>query len=132
MAEALLGLKAYGQTLSYLSSHAADQFKTGVPGWRDALLGDPDPQAAMTLEAARLATAGTVAAWNKIGGEVDDKERSRRRERLRTRSVNLIAGCRLPGQRDAPPGSRYGRPGQGLGRSLARPDQAAALPGAGV
>jgi hypothetical protein len=122
VADVLLGLKAYGQTLSYLSSHDADQFRTGVPGWRDALLGDPEPQAALTLEAARLATAGTMAAWNRIGGEADDKERSRRRERLRTSSVSLIAECRLPGQRDAPLEANTAGLGKGLAEALLAQD----------
>jgi hypothetical protein len=122
VAATLRGLKANGQTLSYLSSYDAGHFKTDVPGWRDALLGAPEPQAAETLEAARLATAGIVAAWNEIGGEADDMERSRRRERLRMRALSLIAGCRQPGQRDAPAEADTAGLGKGLAEALLAQD----------
>lgn len=133
VAAALLDLRAYGRTLTYLSSHEADQFATDVPGWRDALLGEPEPEARETLEAARLATAGTVAAWDEIGDRTDDMERIRLRERLKTRAVGLIAECRLPGQRDAPPEADAAGLGKGLAEALLAQDpKELEMPGANI
>lgn len=115
VAEALLGLKAHEQTVLDLSGHARDQFETDVPGWSEALRQDSEPEAQEALDAARLATAGTVAAWSRVSAEPEEEKRTVKRDRLRARSVDLIARCREPGKRDAPAEAETA----GLGKRLA-------------
>lgn len=115
VAEALLGLKAHEQTVLDLSGHAPDQFEVDVPGWSQALRQDSQPEAREELDAARLATAGAVAAWDEVSAEPEEETRRQKRERLRARSVDLIARCREPGKRDAIAEAETA----GLGRSLA-------------
>jgi hypothetical protein len=118
VAQALLRLQAHGQSVRYLSGYALDHFETDVPDWSRKLRKDGEPEAMETLEAARLATAGTVAAWNEVSAEPDEQERARLRERLRERSLDLIARCREPGKRDAPAETAPTGLGKGLAAAL--------------
>ena len=122
VAEALLSLEVYEQTVRNLSGYSLDQFETDVPGWSQELRKDAEPQAVEALDAARLATAGSMAAWNELSAEPDEQERARQRERLRTRAVDLIARCREPGKRDAAAEAEGTELGKGLAAALLAQD----------
>lgn len=71
-----------------------------IDGWRRALGGD-DPLLADTthVEAARLCIAGAAAAWHDLlSGEGDLATGI---DRLRDRSLDIVARCRMEGTRDA-------------------------------
>jgi hypothetical protein len=91
------------QTLSMLCGWGSDLFAPAGPvsSWKDELLGPGDVVPEPTLTAARLAAAGSVAAWQLVAGDHDSESRHARHERLRQRTLELVANCREEGRRDA-------------------------------
>ncbi len=102
LVEEPLGEKQH-DTLRALCNWRGDRFQpTGeVAKWERELLGSGPLVAQSTLASARLATAGSVAAWRSVSAEPDAMLRDQHREILRQRTIDLLAACREPGTRSS-------------------------------
>lgn len=115
--------------------------RTIVTGWQQTVNGyrarisGNDPLVADTkhVEAARLCTAGAVAAWHDLlnegdaaRAEVSDSTAKAAVSRLRDRSIDIVSRCRVEGTRAAPrPASSVAEVSGALAASLFAADPAA-------
>jgi hypothetical protein len=91
------------RSLRLLCDWRSERFARGgaVATWKDELLSEHELVPETTLTAARLAAAGSVAAWRSVAVESDAESRDLRRDRLRQRTLDLVANCREEGTRSA-------------------------------
>jgi hypothetical protein len=82
-------------TLAAMTERAA-QWRQATAVWRRQLTASTEPRAATTIEAARLAVAGGVAAWQESPGRIDA-------DLLRRRLLAIVPDCGPPGVRAAAP-----------------------------
>ena len=91
------------RSLRVLCDWRSERFasKGAVATWKDELLSAREIVPETTLTAARLAAAGSLAAWRSVAVESDAKSRELGRDRLRQRTLDLVAECREEGTRGA-------------------------------
>jgi hypothetical protein len=101
VADALLSLRAElgdgrrGRELRSLAETTARAYNgTIIMGWQEELLGSEEPLEDRTLEGARLCTAGSVAAWQRIADGGQDRV-----EHLASRVLGVLPRCREDGRR---------------------------------
>jgi hypothetical protein len=106
VADALIELKtADGHALAAVGEATARAYADDIiTGWQQELLGDYDPLPVRDLVAARLCTAGAVAAWQHLASR---DHRPEDVSRLAGRLLAVLPDCAEPGTHAAsePPGT---------------------------